>query len=123
MTDQLALDVPLPAHSVTDETAAILRLMDGDPIHAADRRRIVEAIVWTARTSLGTVDPNKVRARLSLPGGELVVYPRLMGAVYRQLACAGVLERAGYITNEDSHGRNAGKPTPKYRLVRKAVAA
>lgn len=123
MPDPVLFDLGLPSRSVTDETAAILALMDGDPIHQSDRQRIVEAILYAANHSAGVVDPNLVRTRLVNGQGALTVYPRLMGAVYRQLTVRGVLVKAGWLVNEDSHGRNAGRPMPRYRLVRSAVAA
>lgn len=121
--DQLAFGIDLPHRSITDETASILALMNGDPIHRSDRERIVQAILYVANHSAGIVDPNKVRTRLTAPSGDLLVYPRLMGAVYRQLAQAGVLAPAGWIVNEDRHGRNAGRPMRCYRLRRQVVAA
>lgn len=122
MTDQLAFGIDLPSRPVTDETAAILRLMHGDPVHERDRQRIVEAIVYAARHSTGVVDLNKVRARLSLPSGELVIYPRLIGSVVHVLASRGVLVVDGWILNQDRHGGNFGKPQRRYRLVREVAA-
>lgn len=121
MTDPTLFDVV--TRPVTEETAAILALMAGDPIHAGDRERIVNAILYCANHSAGVVDPNMVRARLQTPTGDLTVYPRLMGAVYRQLATAGVLVPAGWLVNEDTHGRNAGRPMRRYRYIRRSVAA
>lgn len=123
MNDQMAFDVALPHRSVTAETAAILDLMSGDPCHTVDRRRIVEAIVYCANRSAGTVDSNMVRARLSNADGKLDVFPRLMGAVYHQLRTAGVLVPDGWILNQDKAGRNAGRPAMRYRYIRRQVAA
>lgn len=121
MSDPTLFDVP--SRPVTEETESILALMAGDPIHAGDRERIVTAILYCANHSRDLVNPNMVRARLSNPDGSLQVYPRLMGAVYRQLCVLGVLTRAGWAVNEDRHGRNAGRPMLCYRLVRRSAAA
>lgn len=101
--------------------ASICALMLGDPIHAADRQRIVTAIVTDAREHDGTVDPNRVRARLTRVNADgstdLVVYPRLIGTVYSGLASKGVLEFAGWIDSTDVRGGNNGKPARSYRLT------
>lgn len=122
MSDVLPFDVALPHDGVSDETSAILRLINGDPIHATDRARIVSAIVYCAAHSGGFVDTNMVRARLTGEHG-LTVYPRVIGAVYYSLKAAGVLVEAGWVVNRDTAGRNAGKPQMKYRYVRRQVAA
>jgi len=49
---------------------------------------------------------------------DLVVYPRLLGAIYQALAKKGVLEFAGWTTSTDTRGRNAGRPARSYRLTR-----
>lgn len=122
MTETLPFDVQYPSHRVTDETTAILRLLDGDPIHRDDKARIVSAIVYAAVHGGGYVDSNLVRSRLTNEHG-LTVYPRLIGSTYHSLAALGVLEPAGWITNEDTRGRNAGRPARRWRMVRKAAAA
>lgn len=102
----------LPSTSVDDDTLAILRLIEGDPIHAHDRSLVVQAIVDEAADAGGMVDPNKVRDRLNH-----AVLPQVVGPVYSCLSRAGVLEVAGWTTNLDKAGRNAGKPCRTYRLI------
>lgn len=95
------------------DTVAILRLIDGDPIHERDRGDIVAAIISAGREHrLHHVDPNAVRARLAAS-----VYPRCVGAVYAALRRAGVLEPVSWTTSTDKAGRNAGKPARLYRLA------
>jgi len=102
-----------PTEQVDADTLAILRLIDGDPIHERDRGDIVAAIIAAGRAHrLHHVDPNAVRARLA---GS--VYPRCIGAVYAALRNAGVLEPVSWTTSTDKAGRNAGKPARLYRLA------
>lgn len=114
MSEPTLFDVP--SVPVPDDTANLLQLIAGDPIHANDRRRIVRAIVAEAHSAGGRVDPNRLRARLADPHGQLTVYPRLVGAVVGCLARAGVLEPDGYVVSTDRAGRNAGRPARRYRL-------
>jgi len=107
----------LPLWQTTDdETAAILRLVSGDPIHERDRAAVVAAIVAAAQEDDGYVDPNLVRSRLS---GR--VYPRVTGATYYALRRAGVLEPAGWTVSTDTAGRNTGKPCRMYRLAAQRI--
>lgn len=110
---------PAPPKPAGVEVAAICALLRGDPLHRRDRERIVAAVVEEAREHDGFVDPNRVRARLTYGDTqELVVNPRVVGAVYQGLGKTGVLEFAGYIDSTDTSGRNAGKPARSYRLTR-----
>lgn len=99
-----------PSGPPTTETAAILDLIHGDPVHAADRAAIVDAIAAVAHDELGGVDPNAVRARI-----PSWVYPRCIGPVYAALTRAGYLTVDGWVINTDASGRNAGKPSRCYR--------
>jgi hypothetical protein len=116
-----ALPVPPPRPSTT-EVQAIVDLLNGDPLHDTDRARIVDAIVTDAHEHDGVVDPNRVRARLTRVNADgstdLVVYPRVIGAVYQGLTKAGALEFAGWIDSTDTRGGNAGRPARSYRLTR-----
>lgn len=105
-----------PSAPVDDDTASLLALIAGDPIHEADRARVVQAIRDTARDHGGQVDPNVVRRRLTCAHG-LTVYPRVIGAVYNALARSGRLVVDGWIVSSDVAGKNAGKPCRRYRLV------
>lgn len=102
--------------------AAICELLNGDPLHARDRERTITAIVADASEHDGLVDPNRVRARLTHTNADgstdLVVYPRVLSAVYQGLAAKGVIEFAGWIDSTDARGRNNGKPARSYRLTR-----
>lgn len=106
----------LPSGPVDEAHVAICELVVGDPSHAADRERIVEAMLTDAREHDGIIDPDRVRARLSSDAG-LQVYPRVLSAMYGHLTRAGVLQFEGEWTrSQDSRGGNAGKPARIYRL-------
>lgn len=107
----------VPGHSVDDRTRELLLLIAGDPVHDADRRRIVTEIVRDAHGHGGKVDMNRVRARLSDARGNLTVYPRVIGAVVQALATKKVLLPNGYVVNTDHKGGNAGRPLRAWRLA------
>lgn len=116
MTSQALFDIP--SHGVDAQTRSLLDLIAGDPLHAEDRSRIIAAIVRDARRHGGRVDMNRVRAQLTAPeSGHLTVYPMVIGAVVHSLAAKGALVPAGWLINEDRHGRNSGKPLRAWRLV------
>lgn len=106
MTD--ILELPL----FVDHTDAITALIYNDPIHARDREAIVEAIRADARAHDNNVNPNRVR--VLIPSW---VQPQLIGAAYRNLKVAGVLETGPWTVNEDAKGRNCGKPARTYQWV------
>lgn len=118
MTDTL---FDLPSAPVTDDTAALLDLIAGDPIHQRDRATIVRAIVAEAHANAGRVDPNRLRARLADENGEPRVYPRLVGAVVSALAQRRVLVADGWVVSTDRRGGNAGRPARRWRLQREAA--
>ncbi len=103
-----------PSAPVDADTAATLQLVDGDHLHAADRARVDTAIRTIAAADGGVVDPGQVRRLLTNEHG-LTVYPRVLSARYFALRKAGLIERAGWTTNDDQHGRNAGRPARLYR--------
>jgi len=108
----------VPSAPVADETAALLDLIAGDPIHERDRRVIVRAIVAEAHASAGRIDPNRLRARLADPAGGPTVYPRVIGAVVQALAQRRVLVADGWVVSTDRRGGNAGRPARIWKLVR-----
>lgn len=122
MTQMLPLDA-LPATGVDEKTAALLQLVSGDRIHAADRAKICRAVVAEANSNGGRVDPNRLRARLSDANGHLTVYPRCVGAVMQALAVKGALTSLGWVTCSGSTSGNNGKPQRAYRLVDTAAAS
>ncbi|GAA5119076.1 hypothetical protein [Haloechinothrix salitolerans] len=109
MNEQLPL--AFPSSSVDSDTAELLALINGDPLHDRDRAAVIGAILSVGRDNGGVVDPNDVRSRL---GGS--VYPRVVGAVYQSLAKRGVLVGDGWVISKDRRGRNSGKPCRRYRL-------
>ncbi len=92
------------------EKDAILALISGDPLHARDRAAIVDAI----RSSVdhrGITSSNHWRPLI-----PTWVYPRVVGATVNALTKAGVLVRTGeWLTSNDIHGRNSGRPVWTYR--------
>lgn len=107
----------IPSAPVADETAALLDLIAGDPLHERDRATIVRAIVAEAHVHGPVLDPNRLRSRLRDEHGKSIVYPRVVGAVMQALARAGVLEPAGWVTSTDRESGNAGRPARRWRLV------
>lgn len=119
-------DVPLfeiQRTPIAREVDSIIEAMNGDPVHARDRRTIVTAIIAEAHASGGRVDPNRLRARLVNEHGRLTVYPRLLPAVIGGLVARRVLLPDGHVRSTDRVGRNTNKLLPKYRLAARAVAA
>ena len=102
------------AEQVDAHTADLLALIGGDPIHADDRRTVIEAIERTARDHAGHVDPNELRALLWRDGG-CVVYPAVIGATVAALRHAGRLVEDGWVITQGSRKRNNGKPARAYR--------
>ncbi len=97
-------------------TRHILDLLNGDPLHDADRERILAAVHAEGVASGGLVDPNRVRIRLSDDRGNLVVNPRVLSGFYHRLAHIGYLTPAGRVRNT-SRG-NGNKETTTWRLAR-----
>jgi hypothetical protein len=115
MTTQLLLDLPDDAYAVgmDPDTAAILDLIAGDPIHARDREAVVDAIRASVRPD-GTVSGNDWRSRV-----PAWVYPRVVGATVHALTARGVLVPTGeWRISDDTAGRNGGKPVRVYRWMR-----
>lgn len=79
--------------------------------HGDEHTEIVRAIEACAVVNHGRVDPNVVRQMLP-PG----ITPQLIGAVYNVLRRSGRLQPIEQGVNNDTHGRNVGKPMTIYRL-------
>lgn len=112
---QLALGESQPERRLDPTTRAILDLLNGDPIHDADRERILVAIRAEGLASGGRVDPNRVRERLTV-NGSLVVNPRVLSGFYSRLASRGYLAPDGKVVN-GSRG-NSNKESNAWRLTR-----
>ena len=108
---------PAPISRPVDaRTASLLALIHGDPVHAADRARVVDAIVETAGANYGLVDPNVLRLRLQDADGDSLVYPAVVGAVVAALRHRGVLKPAGWVVTTGSQSGNNGRPAMSYWL-------
>ena len=103
MTDQLEMTFPT-AESVCE-------LVFGDPMHAAERQAVIDAITAVARRD-GDTDPNRVRPLI-----PSWVSPQVVSATWGALRNRNLLEPTGWTTNTDAKGRNVGKPQRIYRWV------
>lgn len=100
-----------PSAPVDADTAALLDMISGDPLHDGDRAAVITAILSVGRANGGVIDPNQVRERIPES-----VYHRVIGATYRTLAQRGVIVPDGWVISADKRGRNSGKPARRYRL-------
>ena len=107
VTEPTLFDAP-HAEPVDEQTASLLALIDGDPLHAEDRRTVVEAILATAADDGGRVDPNRLRNWLYEDGVSVA-----------SLRHKGVLEEIGWTTTTGSVSGNNGRPARIYRLVKR----
>lgn len=86
------------------------------PLAQQHRDRIRAAITADGRAHGGEVNPNRVRAALSNRHG-LTVPPRMLSATYGVMRTEGLLERHGWIENDDTKGGNAGKFVGRWWLT------
>lgn len=107
----------LPSQGTDDQIVSLLDVVCTDPLHADDRRRVIEAILECARRNGGTVDPNHVRELLTDERGDLRVFPKVVGPTYAALARQGRIRRVGWVVSTDTRGRNSGKPCRTYELT------
>lgn len=106
------------AEPVDAQTAALLDLIGGDPIHATDRATIAEGIRECVRMNDGVLDPNMLRAWLrDDETGECIVYPACIGATVAALRHAGRLVEDGWVVTTGSSSGNNGRPARAYRWV------
>jgi hypothetical protein len=90
------------------------------PIAQQHRDRIRAAITADGRAHGGEVNPNRVRATLSNHLG-LQVQPQQLSATYSALSSQGVLVFDHWGTNDDTRGKNAGKPQRVWRWAGEAL--
>ncbi len=96
----------------------LLTAIAENPLADRYRDRIRAAIKADAAMHDGVVNPNRVRARLLHPAsGRLDVDPRILSATYGALSAQGILEHHGWTVNDDTNGRNVGKPQRLWLLV------
>jgi hypothetical protein len=104
------MELRLYADGVDPDTAALLDLMDGDPIHARDREAVIDAIRAAVRPD-GTVCGNDWRGLV-----PQWVYPRVIGATVHALARRGILQATGdWAISDDTVGKNSGRPVRVWR--------
>lgn len=103
------LEFRVYADGVDPDTAALLDLMDGDPIHARDREAVIDAIRAAVRPD-GTVCSNDWRGLI-----PAWVYSRVIGATVHALINRRILQPTGeWAISDDVRGRNSGRPTRIY---------
>ena len=106
-----------PSAPVDADTASLLDLIDGDPIHERDRATVVAAILEDANTHCGELDPNRLRVLLTDERGDYRVYPAVVGATVFSLRSRGVLIPEGWTLSLDKRSGNSGKPIRTYRVI------
>lgn len=113
MASVTAVGVSIP---VLDDLEPTTQLVLADVIHDADRALVVATIKADADTHDGEINPNRVREALTR-GGELVVSPRVLSAVYYALRCEQQIKHAGWVESTDLRSRNRHKPARLWRWV------
>ena len=111
-------ELSFPSEPITGETRAAVELVSQDWRADEDWRRFKAACMSAAHRSIAGnhVDPNDVRAVLTNDYG-LTIEPRRYSAFWARAAGKnGFLDADGWVINNDSHGRNQGKPLRRYRL-------
>jgi hypothetical protein len=102
-------------------TAEQLLLIADEPTPSAaeDSERIRSAILADGKAHHGLIDSNRVRESLRNHDAmeNLDVFHKRIGAQYSALRQRGLIVRQGYIESTDTHGGNAGKPVPRWRLT------
>ena len=106
----------LPVAPVDERTTSLLALIHGDRFHAADRQRVIEAIVETAAENFGEVDPNRLRLKLTDERGCSTVWPNIIGPVIASLRHHGALICTGHVVTKGSRSGNSGRLARKYEL-------
>lgn len=86
------------------------------PLAQQHRDRIRAAITADGRAHGGEVSPNRVRAALSNHNG-LTIPPRMLSATYGVMRSEGLLERHGWIENDDVRSGNRGKFVHRWWLT------
>lgn len=102
------------AAPVDEDTASLLELVAGDPLHERDRAIVLAAILETASEHDGRVLPNELRALLHNEHGS-TVHPPVIGATVNALKRAGRLVfRDEWQVTEGSTTGNNGRPQRVY---------
>ena len=97
--------------AVDTATGSLLDLIADSDDHAHHRQEIERVILAVALEHDGHIDPNIVRSRI-----PAWVQPQLVGPTYRAMVLAGEIAVSGWTTNDDTKGRNSGKPLRTYSL-------
>lgn len=116
---QLDIFDALPSAPIEGEAKAVVESVAEDWRAEEDWHRFVIAVEMAAVASEDglTVHVGSVRRLLTTHDGELTIYSRRLSAFWNKAASkAGFLDAVGWTTNDDTAGRNAGKPQRVYRL-------
>lgn len=81
---------PSEGEALRDAALAVLRIHRATLIRQCQRAAVLAALAD------GEVTADAVRAAVPIPDG---INPKLVGAAFRDLATAGVLERVGYVVS------------------------
>jgi hypothetical protein len=99
---------------VDNETADLLSLVATGPMsgHADHEWDEYVRCLHAAADFLGVVNPNRLR---ELTRG--VIAPQRCGAYAHRAVARGLMVPHDWVTSDDKHGGNAGRPARSYRLV------
>lgn len=122
-------ELTFPSAPIDGEALATVRLVGEDWRADVDWKVFVSACRLIANENGGIVDPNKVRAELTDFYGELTIDPQRYAAFWGlatrkppKKARKGSADRSpfldndGWTINDDTKGKNAGKPIRLRRL-------
>lgn len=101
---------------VRDTTTPVRQLVLMDAIRDADRELVEQTIKADADAHGGEINPNRVRDALTR-GGQLVVSPRVLSAVYFALRRGRQIAHAGWTESTDLRSRNRHKPARLWRWI------
>lgn len=122
-------ELTFPSAPIEGDTLATVRMIGNDWRSDVDWKVFVSACRLIARENDGVVDPNKVRVELTDFYGDLLIDPQRYASFWGlatrkppkrvrrgQPDRAPFLDNIGWTINEDTKGKNAGKPLRLRRL-------
>lgn len=109
----------IPAAPISTHTADTLHLISGDPRKDEQYALFLAAAWQCAQENDGLVLTNRVRELLTDANGDLLIFPRLLSALYcRATAKGGPLQKTGgWQVCHDPRKKNDGRPQHVRRWV------